>query len=299
MGFRLSHSPGVVGDLEGYRTMLGDGTEGLVAAGIDVGASLIKVAGQLDSGGQLLRSIPSHETRRLTEVLRRIPSLRIGLTGAGAYPLRKNFGKESVHVEEFRAWDRGARNLLEESRQTSWPLLLVSLGTGTSVLRLDRAGYERVGGTALGGGTLLGLGRGLLGEEDFEALVRLARAGERQTVDLSVGDIYGSRGVREIGLPGEVTAANLGKLGELGKDRREDIAAAVMGLIGENVALIVAGLSRSHAAAEVVYAGSTLRGNDPLAAVLTRVTEALGCRTRVLAKGEYAGALGALDFATT
>jgi len=275
-----------------------DGTEGLVAAGVDVGASLIKIAGLTDSGRRLLRSMPSREASLLAEALESIPSHRIGLTGAGAYPLRKNFSESSVHTEEFRAWDRGARKLFREQQGPDLPCLLVSLGTGTSVLRLDTDGYRRVGGTALGGGTLLGLSGGLLGETDFDALTTLAAAGDRSSVDLSVGDIYGTRGVREIGLPGEVTAANLGKLNGSGSNRREDVARALMGLVGENVALVVAGLGRGEGVKRLVYAGSTLRGNEALVEILLQVSRALGCEARVLPGGEYAGAVGALDFAT-
>ena len=53
----------------------------------------------------------------------------------------------------------------------------------------------RVGGTALGGGTLRGLGRLLLGTDDHERLVALAATGDRRRVDLLVGDLYRPGGI--------------------------------------------------------------------------------------------------------
>ena len=69
-----------------------------------------------------------------------------------------NFGVEEL-LDEFDAWRAGAIRLLE--RQGEKPPerdLLVSLGTGTSMLLVEPGRANRVGGTALGGGTLLGLG---------------------------------------------------------------------------------------------------------------------------------------------
>ena len=51
---------------------------------------------------------------------------------------------------------------------------------------------ERVGGTALGGGTVVGLGKLLLGVESFAELAAMAERGDRRTVDLLVGDVYRS-----------------------------------------------------------------------------------------------------------
>ena len=90
----------------------------------------------------------------------------------------------------------------------------------------------RVGGTALGGGTLRGLGRLLLGTDDHDRLVALAATGDRRHVDLLVGDLYRPGG---IALVPDLTAANFGKAFE---PRAADVAHALLGLVGENVALL-------------------------------------------------------------
>jgi type II pantothenate kinase len=68
-----------------------------------------------------------------------------------------------------------------------------------------------------------------------------------------------------------------------------------MGLVGENVALICAGLAAAHGVRRVVYGGSTLRGNKPLRDVLALITAAFGREPVLLDAGEFAGALGALE----
>ena len=59
-----------------------------------------------------------------------------------------------------------------------FPFILVSIGSGVSVIRVDSAdSFTRVGGTACGGATFLGLARALTGESDFHKLMEVrARA---------------------------------------------------------------------------------------------------------------------------
>jgi type II pantothenate kinase len=70
-----------------------------------------------------------------------------------------------------------------------------------------------------------------------------------------------------------------------------------MGLVGENVALICAGLGAAHQVERVVFGGSTLRGNRVLREVLQLITGALGHEAIFLPNGEFVGALGALQLA--
>jgi type II pantothenate kinase len=160
----------------------------------------------------------------------------------------------------------------------------------------DGLAVSRVGGTALGGGTVVGLGSLLLGSSDFARIAALAARGDRRRVDLLVSDIYRAG---EIPLTGDLTAANFGKLARAGggTTRPEDLAQAVMGLVGENVSLICAGLGAARRTRRVVFGGSTLRDNPALRQVLERITGALGHAVVFLEAGEYAGAVGALRLA--
>jgi type II pantothenate kinase len=139
----------------------------------------------------------------------------------------------------------------------------------------------------------MGLGGLLLGGASFEELAALAAKGDRRRVDLLVSDIYRPG---EIALLGDATAANFGKPGVHERaPAPADLAHAIMGLVGENVALSCTGLAASHGVRRIVYGGSTLRANPVLRDVLALITSAFGCEPILLDGGEFAGALGALE----
>src|SRR5262245_50983698 len=255
--------------------------------GIDVGATLCKLA--LQRGELHTARHASSDLAAAREGAIGWGPRRIGATGGGAAMLGSALAGAPVHlVAEFDAWAAGAR-LLAALEGIALPsrYLLVSLGTGTSVLAVAPEGVTRAGGTALGGGTVLGLGRLLLGVESFAAISRLAGSGDRRRVDLLIGDVY--REAR-FTLPGDLTAANFAKLAS---KRPEDLAHALMGLVGENVALICNALARNAAAEAIVYCGSTLEENPVLVAILREITEVFGQRPLFLARGAFCGAVGA------
>ena len=51
--------------------------------------------------------------------------------------------------------------------------------------------YERVSGTMIGGGTLVGLSNLLTGINDFDEIIELSQKGDNSGVDMLVRDIYG------------------------------------------------------------------------------------------------------------
>jgi type II pantothenate kinase len=272
------------------------------AAGVDLGATLAKVALQEDAGeSPRLELLPVTALDRVEKLLSSVALDSVGLTGGGAAQLaaRLATSRAGAVVNEFAAWGAGAARLLSrDGASEEERYLLVSVGTGTSVLLVDGMSVTRTGGTALGGGTVVGLGSALLGCAEFAPLCTLAEAGRRANVDLLVSDIYR---VGEIPLLGELTASSFGRLArpEASGPTREDLAAAIMGLVGENVALICGGLAAAAQVRRIVFAGSTLRRNPVLCEVLRTVTERLGRHATLLADGEFAGALGALELAAS
>ena len=225
--------------------------------------------------------LSSGELDRLQELVEGLRPDRVGVTGAGASALSAQLTSRPIAVNEFAAWGRGAGRLLREQGQNpTEPFLLVSLGTGTSVMLCRGATVSRVGGTALGGGTVLGLGSLLLGEGTFSRIAELAGRGDRRKVDLLVGDAtasaFGKRSIRQEA------------------PRAEDLAHAIMGLVGENVALLCTALAAAQQTRRIVFGGTTLRANAPLRDILLATTAAFGREPVHLEQGEFAGALGAL-----
>ena len=277
-----------------YHSPQGSGT----AVGIDVGATLAKLV--LRTPGEPLRFdlIPSPALPSVAEKVVSERPERVGVTGGGAGDLSRLLDGGAVQVNEFAAWGAGSTELLREQLGQDLSAerhLVVSVGTGTSVMLVDGLSVTRVGGTALGGGTVVGLGSLLTKRPAFAHIAELATDGRRRNVDLLVSDIYRAG---EIPLAGDLTAANFGKLHQhgLGNEAPEpaDLASALMGLVGENIALICGGLAAASQVRRVVFGGSTLRGNPVLVDVLRDITRAIGREPVFLAQGEHAGALGAL-----
>lgn len=270
-----------------------------LAIGIDAGATLAKLAFRWPGRDASFELVPAGDLSRVAEHVRREPAGSIGLTGGGAAELARLLERDTAHVNEFAAWGFGAAELLRcAGLVPDHRFLLVSLGTGTSIMLVDGMSVTRVGGTALGGGTIVGLGTLLAGDPDFETLAARAARGDRRHVDLLVRDIYRAG---EIPLMGDLTACNFGRLARSADDGRrpapDDLAHALMGLVGENVALICGGLAAAAQVRRVVYAGSTLRGNSALIDILRAITGAIGREAVFLPGGEFAGALGALLYA--
>lgn len=268
-----------------------------IAIGVDWGATLAKLALRRADGALEFRLLPTEDADASLAALAAVGARRIGLTGGGATMLARNLAGEVVQVNEFAAWGAGAAALLPGGGQR---YLLVSVGTGTSVLLVDGVSVTRVGGTALGGGTLIGLAAGLIGESEFEKIAALTRRGSRREIDLVVSDIYPAGG---IALAGDLTASNFGKYARRLQGgvpiERADVAHAIAGLIAENVALLCASLAGAAQVTRIVFGGSTLRGNDALQQMLAQLLRAYGRDPVFLENGEFTGALGALHIATS
>lgn len=64
-----------------------------------------------------------------------------------------------------------------------YPYLLVNIGSGVSIVKVDGEGkYERVSGSSLGGGTFWGLCRLLTKVTNFDEMLELSMKGNNQNV---------------------------------------------------------------------------------------------------------------------
>jgi type II pantothenate kinase len=159
---------------------------------------------------------------------------------------------------------------------------VVSVGTGTSALLVEPGRVTRAGGTALGGGTIMGLGAALCGERDFDAIAALAARGDRRRVDLLIRDIYPGG---DFLLPGDINAASFAKLARADQEPADtaDLAHGIMGLVGENVGLICTGIAARLDLSLIAFGGSALRDNPALTAILGGLCAVLGRKPHFLA----------------
>jgi type II pantothenate kinase len=203
-------------------------------------------------------------------------------------------GVPVVKVPELLAIARGGLLLAEQARVAPRPreAIVVSCGTGTAMIAARLAGATHSGGTGVGGGTLQGLGSLMLGTRSVHDIDRLAQAGETTRVDSTLLEVLGS-GFGQ--LPADATAVNFGKLArESALDpTREDIAAALVTMIAQTVALIAIQCARREALDTVIMVGH-LAGLPSVSAQLFRTASFYGANFVVPAQGGYATLLGAL-----
>jgi pantothenate kinase len=110
-------------------------------------------------------------------------------------------GGEEKDVKEKEKWRKDVKEYTMKipmpyedfASRNSFPYLVVNIGSGVSILKVKAPNdFERVSGSAIGGGTYWGLCRLLLTQcSSYETAMDLAEKGEATQIDMLVGDIYG------------------------------------------------------------------------------------------------------------
>ena len=105
--------------------------------------------------------------------------IKIVLTGVRAsYVEGEILNKPTVKIDEFTAIGKGVLNAVKKEKA-----LIISMGTGTAYVRVEGGKIEHIGGTGLGGGTLLNLCNKLTGTKNFEEIVDLAKDGNVENIN--------------------------------------------------------------------------------------------------------------------
>lgn len=174
----------------------------------------------------------------------------IAATGGGSRALgRELLGIPISAVAEITAIGVGGSSLAGTD-----DALVVSMGTGTALVSVKGERIEHAGGTGVGGGTLLGLSKHLLGVSRLETLEGLASRGNLARVDLTVEDIAGG----PVGnLPPGATASNFGKVSADASP--EDKARALVNMIAEVIVVLSVLAARANQHNQVVLTGKLVR----------------------------------------
>lgn len=260
--------------------------------GIDAGGTLIKIA-YTENGLLQFKKSPIADIEKVADWVNSLDGSEICLTGGKSGVLRSLLTKQAKEMVEFEATRRGVQFLLGKMGRTENTYLVTNVGTGTSIHCIQNEAQERLGGTGVGGGTLLGLSHLLTGVTDYEEIVKLASSGSRERIDLKVKHIYEGK---EPPISGELTASNFGKdlfsiSGELTK---EELLATVIGLVGETVSTVSVQAARQCGSSLVIYIGSSFIRNPLLKEVVESYTILRGSTPLFLENGEFSGAVGAM-----
>lgn len=198
--------------------------------GIDVGISTTKIVG-INQDGVVVSPIRIKATDPVTSLygafgkylydnkIRLEDIEHVMITGVGAaYIDSPIYGLPTDKAEEFIADGLGAWYEIGKRE-----MIVVSMGTGTSLVQCDEKGIRHIGGIALGGGTLTGLSRIMLKTDDINQVVSLAMGGDLSNIDVRIGDISPNA---LPGLPKHATASLFGNARS--NTSREDIALGII-----------------------------------------------------------------------
>jgi type II pantothenate kinase len=212
---------------------------------------------------------------------------RILMTGAGSSVISKPiYNLPCLPVPEFSSIGIGGLYLsgLDEA-------IVVSMGTGTALIHAKKSGNKHdikyLGGTGVGGGTLIGLTRKMLGVDTVEHIEQLCADGDLNNIDLRIKDISPSRyqGINE-----DLTAANFGKVSDLASNA--DLALGITNMVAETIMMLSVFAARSYELKDIVLIGN-LTTIAPIREVFEKHAQGFGVRFLIPENAQFGTVIGA------
>jgi type II pantothenate kinase len=237
-----------------------------IVIGIDVGGSTTKIVGFRDEGGK--RELIPPQFVKANDPMTAIygafgkftdeNGIRISdidkvlMTGVGSsYVKHDLYGINCVRVPEFDCIGKGGLYLSGLDNA-----VVVSMGTGTAIVHAKRGAEMRyLGGTGVGGGTLVGLSKLLIGAADIGHISEFVEGGDLGNVDLRIKDMTASGTVPVMNA--DMTAANFGNVSDVAT--KSDVAKGISNLVYETVGMVSIFASRSVGVTDIVLTGNLTR----------------------------------------
>ncbi len=269
--------------------------------GIDIGGSTTKIVGfnVNDGAPKLIAPLFVRATDAITSVygafgkftmqnsLELTDITQVLMTGVGASFITKPiYSLNCKTVSEFESVGLGGLYLsgLDEA-------IVVSMGTGTALIHAKRIGdktqTEYLGGTGVGGGTLLGLSRKMIGVDTVEHIEAMCAEGNLDNVDLRIKDISGDKSFQ---INDNLTASNFGKLSDLAS--KNDIALGIANMVAETIAMLSVFAARSFGVKNVVLTGN-LTALKSITSVFEDLETNFGVRFIIPDMSQFATVIGA------
>ncbi len=234
-----------------------------IVIGIDVGGSTTKIVGfgKQNDAWELIAPLFVKATDPITSIYGAFGKFlfnndlalsdieKVMITGVGSSYINKPiYDLPYQKIEEFKANGLGGLYLSGLDRA-----IITSCGTGTALVYAENgAAPLYLGGTGVGGGTLMGLSKKMLGMESIQHIEQLAETGSLSNIDLKIKDI--SRNDIVPGFGDTMTASNFGKLSDLAT--KNDIAKGLLNMVYETIGMISIFAARNYDIQDIVLTGN-------------------------------------------
>ena len=267
--------------------------------GIDVGGSTTKIVG-LRSGNELISPQFVQANDPITSIYGAFGKFtsengialsdidRIMITGVGSSFVKSAlYGLNCKTLSEFECVGRGGLYLsgLDEA-------IVVSMGTGTALIHAKRNGdkteVKYLGGTGVGGGTLIGLSKKLLEMDTVEHIEKLCEGGDLSKIDLRIGDIANKEVYPDLNT--DLTAANFGNLSDLAT--KADLALGVVNMVAETIAMVSMFAAKSCGVKDIVLTGN-LATLAPMCEIFAALRKSFAVHFTIPQNAQFATVIGA------
>jgi type II pantothenate kinase len=236
---------------------------GKIIIGIDIGGSTTKIVGfdTADGKNELIQPIFVKATDPITSVYGAFGKFldsnsltlndinKVMITGAGSsYVSKPIYDLPCEKIAEFKSIGLGGLYL---SKLDS--AIITSCGTGTALVYAKKGEDPKyLGGTGVGGGTLVGLSKKLLSMDNVEHISNLAKSGSIDKVDLKIKDITKADIVPGFG--DIMTASNFGLMDD--RATKSDIALGIINMVFETIGMVSIFAARNYNIRDIVLTGN-------------------------------------------
>ena len=265
-----------------------------IVVGIDIGGSTTKIVGfggekmlipaQIAASNAIASLFGAFGTFLYDNKLGIEDISQVNLTGVGALEIKQAiYDVPTYYVDEFTANGLGGGYFAGDIKK----FMVVSMGTGTSFVGVDNGVTQHLGGIGIGGGTINGLSKYILGTSEIEKIKEMASEGDVGRIDLRVGDICVDS------LPGlnlDITASNFGKSSS--RATMEDKAAGITHMVIESICQTASLIGQRCGISDFVLLGALTNFNE-CGAVSEMIHELNPDSKFIIPKdGEYGTAIG-------
>ena len=229
-----------------------------VVVGIDIGGSTTKIVG-FDHNKNLIHPMFVTADDPITSIYGAFGKFtdtnnlglsdieKVMITGVGSsYVGKPIYNLKCIHTPEFNSIGLGGLYLSGLDNA-----IIASLGTGTALVHAKSGqAPEYLGGTGVGGGTLVGLSSKFLGLTKIESIDELAKTGNMENVDLRISDIS----KKDMGLVSHMTASNFGKISDTATNG--DLALGLINMVFETIGMVSYFASKQYGLKDIVLTGN-------------------------------------------
>ncbi len=168
------------------------------------------------------------------------------LTGVGSSFINENiYNIKMYKVDEISSIAYGGLYLSNKDSA-----IVVSMGTGTAYVKATKNEVTHIGGTAIGGGTLIGLSKLILNTNDIDVIKSYIEEGCSSNVDLVLKDICNEK---ISFLDPDTTVSNLGKITD--NSKKSDISVGIINMIYQSIATNAVFYSKLSDVKDIVLVG--------------------------------------------